>query len=170
MCVLWLPGEEHDPILLDLFYFCTFKCVILRTLSTRGPRIDTLYLSVLLFAHTFYCPVCVIWLWEVRHYSVVLDNFRSNTHAHTLDTDPDRTRPGYTLITCLKLNISADGLTVETEMESRVRAVYICLIFAFIVLPLVPLNFIFTGTVLCLYVCKIKCENKTIRQKDRIVK
>ena len=46
------------------------------------------------------------------------------THTHSLDTDPDRTRLGYTLITCLKLDIiSASRLTMETMMEGQVRDV-----------------------------------------------
>lgn len=87
----------------------------------------------------FICPPCVVQLRAVQSasHSVVLANthtytpiihtysrYTHHSHTHSLHTDPDRTRPGYTLITCLELDIiSASRLTMETRMEGQVRGV-----------------------------------------------
>lgn len=53
---------------------------------------------------------------------VVLHNIIFNTHTYSLDTDPDRTKPGHTLITCLELDIiSTSRWTMETGMEGQVK-------------------------------------------------
>ncbi len=141
MYVLWLPGQKHSPhigcSMLFVYILGVCVCVCVCVLAQ--------------WCFLFICHPCVVPLRAMQSttHRVVLANIKhththqlhthidthttqNNTqrHTHSLDTDPDRTRPGYTLITCLELDIiSASRLTLETEMEGQVRDLCLCVWF-----------------------------------------
>lgn len=58
----------------------------------------------------------------IHTYVYTHQSYAHYPHTRKRDTDPDRTRPVYTLITCLKLDIISVGrLSMETVMMGQVR-------------------------------------------------